>query len=141
MVNTRSQVKARQEIFGDLTMPVDGSARHMVGWEEWAISAFIDAGQQWREAYQAIRCHKSQLASYGGLDHLTDEQHHLLWGQRAITGHSAWSTMDAAWSTICSKACAILPRYISKNLPQWKIVDSLKILKKGNENGRSFIIA
>jgi len=63
-------------------MPVDGSVRQMVGWEEWAVSAFIDAGQQWREAYQAIRCHKSQLASYGDLERLTEEQHHLLWGQR-----------------------------------------------------------
>ena len=64
-------------------MPVDGSVRHMVGWDEWAISASIDAGPQWREAYQAIRCHKSQLASYGDLDRLTEEQHHLLWGQRS----------------------------------------------------------
>jgi LmbE family N-acetylglucosaminyl deacetylase len=83
IVNTLSQVKARKEVFGDLTMPVDGGVRHMVGWEEWAISAFIDAGPQWREAYQAIRCHKSQLASYGDLDRLSDEQHHLLWGQRS----------------------------------------------------------
>jgi LmbE family N-acetylglucosaminyl deacetylase len=82
LVNTVSQVAYRNGIFGDLTMPVDGSVRHMVGWEEWAISAFIDAGQQWREAYQAIRCHKSQLASYGDLERLTEQQHHLLWGQR-----------------------------------------------------------
>jgi len=82
MINTRSQVQYRRKIFGDLTMPVDGNVRHMVGWEDWAVSAFIDAGQQWREAYQAIRCHKSQLASYGNLERLTDEQHHLLWGQR-----------------------------------------------------------
>jgi LmbE family N-acetylglucosaminyl deacetylase len=83
MINTHSQVAYRQEIFGDLVMPVDGALRHMVGWEEWAVSAFIDAGQQWRAAYQAIRCHKSQLASYGDLDRLTDEQHHILWGQRS----------------------------------------------------------
>jgi LmbE family N-acetylglucosaminyl deacetylase len=83
MVNTRSQVAYRNKIFGDLTMPVDGSLRHMVGWEDWAVSAFIDAGPQWREAYQAIRCHKSQIASYGDLERLTEEQHHLLWGQRS----------------------------------------------------------
>jgi len=82
IVNTRSQVNERREFFDDLDMPVDGNVRHMVGWEEWAVSAFIDAGEQWREAYQAIRCHKSQLASYGDLGRLTDEQHHQLWGRR-----------------------------------------------------------
>ncbi len=82
-INTHSQVAYWKEIFGDLSMAVDGSVRHMVGWEEWAVSASIDAGEQWREAYQAIRCHKSQLASYGDLERLTDEQHRLLWGQRS----------------------------------------------------------
>ncbi len=83
LVNTRSQVRLRQKFFGTLSMPVDGSTRRMVGWDDWAISASIDAGDQWRAALQAIRCHKSQLAAYGDLDRLNDEQNHILWGQRS----------------------------------------------------------
>lgn len=72
------------ELFGDIIMQVDGVARQAVAWPDWAITTCIDARAHWSTALQAIKCHKTQLSSYGDLDRITEQQHMRLWAQTCI---------------------------------------------------------
>lgn len=58
--------------------------RQPVLWPEWSHSAQIDARQHWKTAWRAIRCHRSQIALYEGLEALDDEEHRELWGRLAF---------------------------------------------------------
>ena len=47
---------------------------------DWLVSARIDAGQQWRAAWQAVASHRSQLPNFQILDGMTSEEKRHLWG-------------------------------------------------------------
>jgi mycothiol S-conjugate amidase len=72
------------DIFGDINMPVDGVSRGAVAWADWAITTRIDGAPYWRQAWQAVCCHTSQLSSLGDFQHITDEQHSRVWGDQTF---------------------------------------------------------
>lgn len=59
---------------------IEGRERQPVLWPEWSHSARVDAREHWKSAWRAIQCHRSQVALYGGLEALDDEEHRELWG-------------------------------------------------------------
>ncbi|MCC6627375.1 MAG: PIG-L family deacetylase [Chloroflexi bacterium] len=65
---------------GPLTMAIDGVERGLVAWPDWAITTRIDAITHWRTAWQAVQCHRSQLATLGPLVDAPDEVHQAIWG-------------------------------------------------------------
>jgi len=74
--------EAFQERFRRIRITVDGVEREPVPWPDWAITAVVDASDHWEAAWRAIRCHKTQLAIYQGLDRLSEADHRLLWGRQ-----------------------------------------------------------
>jgi LmbE family N-acetylglucosaminyl deacetylase len=92
MADTISYVEALRPFLGDITMEIDGVQRHMVGWEEWAVTTRIDGTAHWRTALRAALCHQSQLASLPDLTALSDAQHERLWG--VISYYRAFSTVN-----------------------------------------------
>jgi hypothetical protein len=56
-VDTRTDVATYAPIIGDITMTVDEVERRLLEWEEWAISARVDASDCWRTAQAAVLCH------------------------------------------------------------------------------------
>lgn len=71
--------------------------REMVPWPSWAVTTRIDAGAHWKAAWRALRCHRSQLAGYPGLEELPDEKHRALWG--TVSFYRALSLVDASEQT------------------------------------------
>jgi LmbE family N-acetylglucosaminyl deacetylase len=71
---------AYQAAFKRMCSIVDGEERCAVTWPAWAVSAEIDTRREWPTVWRAVTRHASQLAVYGRLAELTDEQHEALWG-------------------------------------------------------------
>lgn len=81
-VRSKAHWEAFQNAFRRIRMTVDGVEREPVPWPGWAITTVVDASDYWEAAWRAIRCHKTQLAIYEGLDRLTEMDHKLLWGRQ-----------------------------------------------------------
>jgi LmbE family N-acetylglucosaminyl deacetylase len=73
MADSKSMVAELKEAIGGISMEIDGVERSHVGWEEWAISARIDARKYFDTVWKAILCHRSQLSGYGPLIDLPRE--------------------------------------------------------------------
>ena len=67
MADTKAMVEELQKAIGGLSMEIDGVERSHVGWDDWAISARIDAKKYFDTVWKAILCHQSQLPGYGPL--------------------------------------------------------------------------
>jgi LmbE family N-acetylglucosaminyl deacetylase len=80
MAWTKEDVGLYQSAFGELTMRVNGQRRSSAPWEEWAITTRIDAAAHWRQVWEAIKRHRSQLPGYQKLIALPEEVHERLWG-------------------------------------------------------------
>ncbi len=80
MAFDRESWKTYESAFGDLVMTVDGEDRRAQVWEDWAITTAIDTAAYWRTAWDAIRCHRTQLHSYQALLDLPAADHEKLWG-------------------------------------------------------------
>ncbi len=61
-----------EEAFGDLVMEIDGVERRSVSWPDWAITTHIDTSDYWRQAWDAISCHRSQLPGYDAIANLPE---------------------------------------------------------------------
>lgn len=81
MVDSRDLITRYEAVFGDMVMRIDGVERRSAGWDDWAITSWIDGDEHWQTAWRAVSCHSSQLP-HKVLAKLTDEQHRRLWGQR-----------------------------------------------------------
>jgi LmbE family N-acetylglucosaminyl deacetylase len=74
MVDSAEMVKLAQELFGGISMDVDGARRNHVGWEDWMITTRLDNRAYMERVQRAILCHKSQLPGFGELaEHPLDE--------------------------------------------------------------------
>jgi LmbE family N-acetylglucosaminyl deacetylase len=78
------QIDLYQAAFGELAMTIDGVARRATAWPDWAITTRVDASAYWRQVWQAIACHQSQLPSYQTLLHMPDGDHRSLWGTQTF---------------------------------------------------------
>lgn len=65
MVDSMDVVGAANEIFGGLSMEIDGVVRSHIGWQDWQITTRLDNRQYLEKVRDAIHCHKSQLPGYG----------------------------------------------------------------------------
>lgn len=92
MVETKDALALYASVFGDLMMRVDGVERRGAGWEEWAITTWIDADPYWRTALKAIACHRSQLPPYGPLEQVVEHHHKTLLGTQ--TYYRAFSAVN-----------------------------------------------
>jgi LmbE family N-acetylglucosaminyl deacetylase len=82
MVATRRLLDAYQAAFGTFAKVVDGQARQAVAWDDWAITARIDARAFGSTVWQAIGCHRSQLRDFRRLQDLPDEQRSSIFGEQ-----------------------------------------------------------
>ena len=73
---------AYESVFGELTMHVDDVARRTTPWPDWAVTSIIDTADYWNTVWKAVSCHKTQLAAYRQLQHLSPEHHRALWGSQ-----------------------------------------------------------
>lgn len=60
-------------IGGKIVFRVDDLVREEVPWKEWMITTRIEMAEHCRAAWQAIRCHKSQLTSLGALADMSED--------------------------------------------------------------------
>jgi LmbE family N-acetylglucosaminyl deacetylase len=79
-VNDQKKWDAYQSAFKRLVSVVDGEERMSVAWPAWSISCRVDAAAYWQTVWEAVQCHRTQMAIYGRLGELTPEQHVELWG-------------------------------------------------------------
>jgi LmbE family N-acetylglucosaminyl deacetylase len=70
-----------QEVFGELTMEIDGVRRGGVGWPDWIITSQIDTADHWQTVLQAILCHRTQLPNASALAGLPEDRQRALWGR------------------------------------------------------------
>lgn len=80
MAWTEKQWRGYQEAFKTLTMKVDDVTRQASPWPDWMISSRIDTAKYWKQVWEAVTCHKTQLTIYGKLGELSEESHKGLWG-------------------------------------------------------------
>jgi LmbE family N-acetylglucosaminyl deacetylase len=73
-----------QAAFGDLVMPVDGVERRVTGWPDWSITTRVATADYWRQVWQAVSCHRTQLPGYQALENLPEEHHKNLWGTQTF---------------------------------------------------------
>lgn len=83
IAETAQNLQLYERNAGELGIEVDGERRRSAHWPEWAITARIDTRAYWRQAWEAIRCHKSQLPSFSGLQDLPEDMHEKLWGSQS----------------------------------------------------------
>ncbi len=53
--------------FRDLKIKVDGTERRATPWPDWAITTVIDTSSYWETVWQAVSCHKTQMAIFSQL--------------------------------------------------------------------------
>jgi LmbE family N-acetylglucosaminyl deacetylase len=80
MANTTWRWGAYQRAFKTLQMTVDGSVRTSVAWPDWSVTTTFDAFDHWEKVWAAVQCHRTQMAQYGALTHLSPEDHRAIWG-------------------------------------------------------------
>lgn len=72
MVDSERFIDLIAPFMGDLTFSVEDGVRQELAWKEWMVTTRIEMAQYCGTAWQAIRCHQSQLASLGGLAEMTE---------------------------------------------------------------------
>ena len=82
MAWTRPTWEAYQSAFRKLVSRVDGEERQVSPWPDWAVTTRIDTRDHWPTVWRAVRCHRSQLSVYEGLERLSPEHHQALWGSQ-----------------------------------------------------------
>lgn len=73
-----------QRAFGPLVMTIDGEDRRATPWPDWAITTRVDTSAYWRQVWDAIACHRSQLPGYETLLQLPQADHARLWGNQTF---------------------------------------------------------
>jgi LmbE family N-acetylglucosaminyl deacetylase len=76
----REMMAAYEAAFGDLVMQVDGQERRAPGWKDWLITTQLDTTEHWRQVWEAVSCHRSQLPCYQAVLDLPESYHREVWG-------------------------------------------------------------
>ncbi len=79
-----ARVETHQRHFKSLGTTVDGERREVEAWPGWSVSARVDCEEHWEAVWEAVRCHRTQLAIFGRLQELTEEDHRALWGSQSF---------------------------------------------------------
>lgn len=81
MVDSQRLVRAANEVFGGISMDVDGVNRQHQGWDDWEITTRFDTRPHMPAVHKAMRCHKSQLPGYGPVGDQPIEELEWLFGE------------------------------------------------------------
>ncbi len=81
---TGKQTQDYEDVFGEIVMNVKGLDRRVAPWKDWAVTSLIDTSQYWREVWEAVSCHCTQLPNYPALVALPPQKHRQLWGEQAF---------------------------------------------------------
>ncbi len=73
-VDTPAELSAYENIFGELSMTVDGYKRQSSGWEDWAITARLETSSYWDAIWRAVRCHQTQIMNIASLAHVDGDK-------------------------------------------------------------------
>jgi LmbE family N-acetylglucosaminyl deacetylase len=79
VVWTRATWDIYQAAFGPLRFVVDGMARTPAPWPDWAVTTVLDTSAVWETVWDAMMCHRSQVAGVQGIVRLKDEAFRSLW--------------------------------------------------------------
>jgi LmbE family N-acetylglucosaminyl deacetylase len=79
MAWSKAKWDAYQEALKKLVSKVDGVERQAVPWADWAITTVVDTPGVWPVVWRAVCCHRTQMAIYGKLEHLSEDHHRALW--------------------------------------------------------------
>ncbi len=82
MAWTKKLWDAFTKAFKLLQSKVDDEVRVASPWNDWAITTKLDTSAFWKQAWDAIQCHKTQLAIYKKLEELTENEHEQIWGSQ-----------------------------------------------------------
>jgi len=82
MAWTKEKWDAFAKAFKLLQSKVDNEIRVASPWNDWSITTKLDTSAFWRQAWDAIRCHKTQLAAYKKLEALKEVNHEFIWGSQ-----------------------------------------------------------
>jgi LmbE family N-acetylglucosaminyl deacetylase len=92
MVDSPEIVQFANDIFGGISMDVDGVTRGHVAWPDWEITTRIDASPYIEAVSRAVHCHKSQLPGYGPLAESSAEEMSQWFGKGDF--YRAFSTVN-----------------------------------------------
>ena len=84
MADTADIVRIYESIFGELVMTVDNEERRMVSWPGWAITTRVDTEAYLSQIWDAIICHRTQLAGYEALVQMPVEQRRCLYARQSF---------------------------------------------------------
>ena len=73
-----------QQLFGELTLEIDGCLRRPVAWEPWALTTRVNTSDYWEQVWRAIACHRSQLPTYEVLMNSPDAQRRRLYQMQSF---------------------------------------------------------
>ena len=77
---SKTKWDAYQAALKKLVVTVDGVERQASAWPDWAITTVLETGDVWDTVWRAVSCHRTQMAIYGNLQHLSARHHEALWG-------------------------------------------------------------
>jgi LmbE family N-acetylglucosaminyl deacetylase len=81
-----------QETFKPLVSLVDGVERGVTPWPEWAITTRVDCRECWRQVWDAVKCHRTQVSIYEPFERIGESLHRRLWGDQ--TWYRVFSTVN-----------------------------------------------
>lgn len=85
IVDSRKVRDLFADFFGELAMEIDGVKRQHIAWEDWAITTQVDATAYWQTAWQAVKCHETQVKELvEALDHQPASLHQDIWGRQNL---------------------------------------------------------
>ena len=79
MAWSKAKWDAYQAALKKLVSKVEGVERQAVPWADWAITTVVDTPGVWPVVWRAVCCHRTQMAVYGKLEHLSEDHHRALW--------------------------------------------------------------
>lgn len=78
-VVAQADFEVYEQAFGKLMMNINGTPRWSVPWPRWSITTHIDTSAHAAQVWDAVFCHRTQLAEYEKLLALPDEARSRLW--------------------------------------------------------------
>jgi LmbE family N-acetylglucosaminyl deacetylase len=72
--------EAYQNALKRLASYVDGVERTASPWPDWELTTVIDTRAVWPTVWKAVSCHRTQMSIFKNLEHLSEADHHTIWG-------------------------------------------------------------
>jgi len=92
MAWTKPKMDGYQAAFKVLKSTVDGVDRLATPAPEWLPTTRIDTSACWEQVWDAVQCHKTQLAIYKTLHDLSETHHRAIWGTQEF--YRVFSTVN-----------------------------------------------